>query len=87
MDRHEASGGRPAYMSAGNRQNPVIVMLHGACMNADMFAGQVAAFKGRFHVLAIDLPGHGESRELAFSMSAAMRSASTVAGVSMTIRF
>ncbi len=43
MERHEASGGRPAYMSAGNRQNPVIVMLHGACMNADMFASQIAA--------------------------------------------
>ncbi len=42
-------------------------------MNADMFASQIAAFKGRFHVLAIDLPGHGASRELAFSMPAACR--------------
>ena len=43
-------------------------MLHGATMDMAMFDPQIGALRDRFHVLCIDLPGHGRSADLEFSM-------------------
>jgi pimeloyl-ACP methyl ester carboxylesterase len=40
---------------------PSIVLLHGNSSSADAFAAQFAAFGTRYRLLALDLPGHGQS--------------------------
>ncbi len=66
--QHEATGSSLAWLSAGNRNNPTVLMLHGATMDMAMFDPQIGALRDRFHVLCIDLPGHGRSAGLEFSM-------------------
>jgi len=43
-------------------------MLHGATMDMAMFEPQIGTLQDRFHVLAVDLPGHGQSADIGFSM-------------------
>lgn len=44
---------------------PWLVMVHGMAQDARAFSAQVPAFRDRFRLLAIDLPGHGRSSEMA----------------------
>ena len=64
---HEATVSLPAWLAAGDPQNPAVVMLHGAMMDMAMFEPLIAALQERFRVLAVDLPGHGRSAGLRFS--------------------
>ena len=43
---------------------PVLVLLHGVGLNADAWAAQIAALDQYFRIVAIDMPGHGESDRL-----------------------
>lgn len=50
---------RVSYLEAG--QGTPLVLLHGVGMNADAWFPQMAALSQYFRVIAIDLPGHGDS--------------------------
>lgn len=43
---------------------PWIVMVHGVSQSARVFSAQVEAFRARYRLLLIDLPGHGRSSDL-----------------------
>ncbi|WP_377890195.1 alpha/beta fold hydrolase [Alkalihalobacillus sp. R86527] len=49
------------YYKCNDNHNETIVLLHGLGGNYGIFSKQIAAFKKQFHVLAINLPGHGKS--------------------------
>ena len=51
--------------------NPTLVLLHGATLDHDSWAPQVAALQDRFPIVTPDLRGHGESTG-AFDFSAAV---------------
>lgn len=70
--RHDVpAGGRSGYIVLGDRQVhylewghaglPAVVCLHGGGQTAYMFEELGAALAGRFHVVAWDLPDHGDS--------------------------
>jgi len=56
----EADSGTLAYDLAGHG-NPPLVFLHGWCGNRSFFAPQFDHFSATHRVVAVDLPGHGES--------------------------
>lgn len=49
------------YLDWGNPQAPPIVALHGYTANCRVFNGMARHFRDRFHVMALDLRGHGDS--------------------------
>ena len=51
-----------SYISAGT--GAPLVLLHGVGLNADIWSPQIEALSDRYHVIAIDMPGHGESDRL-----------------------
>lgn len=51
-----------AYFEAG-RGEP-LVLIHGVGMRLDAWAPQIAAFEKTHRIVAIDMPGHGESASL-----------------------
>ncbi|MFB2552559.1 alpha/beta fold hydrolase [Ensifer soli] len=51
-----------AYATAGTGEP--LVLLHGVGMRAEAWAPQIAALAERFTVIAVDLPGHGQSAAL-----------------------
>jgi len=44
-----------------NGEGPVVVLLHGWGMNADVWEDVCAELVDSYRVIAIDLPGHGRS--------------------------
>ncbi|MBS0969295.1 alpha/beta hydrolase [Chimaeribacter arupi] len=50
---------RVSYLEAG--QGAPLVLIHGVGMNAESWYPQMAALSRHFRVLAVDMPGHGES--------------------------
>lgn len=55
------NGLRLHALEAGRGNRPTICFLHGGSAHAHWFDGVTPAFVGRFHVLALDQRGHGES--------------------------
>lgn len=55
--------GRMAWRRWGER-GPLLVLLHGVGLNADVWAPQAEALSGTHRIFAIDLPGHGASERL-----------------------
>lgn len=53
-------GARVHYTAAG-RGPATIVLIHGWTCDHTFWDGQIGALKGRYRVLAVDLPGHGRS--------------------------
>jgi (E)-2-((N-methylformamido)methylene)succinate hydrolase len=65
-DRHTlaAPQGAMAWRQWGT-EGPLLVLLHGVGLNADVWAPQADALAGTHRIRAIDLPGHGGSAALA----------------------
>lgn len=57
-------GGPVSVYEAGSKQNPAVVLLHGAMYDEARFSWDqlFPALAERYHVLAIDAPRHGRSR-------------------------
>ena len=49
------------YLDWGNAAAPPLVCVHGYTGSADAFNGFARHFRHRFHILALDVRGHGES--------------------------
>jgi esterase len=49
------------YLDWGNPAAPPLVLLHGIDRNAHTFDHVARRFTGRYHVIAVDLRGHGDS--------------------------
>lgn len=59
-------GGRHvAVVDAGPRDGPVVTFLHALGANADLWQGEIAAFRDEWRVVAIDARGHGGSDTVA----------------------
>lgn len=52
------------YLEWGASAAPVVIALHGGGQTAYMFEAIGSALRATRHVIAVDLPGHGESTEL-----------------------
>ena len=50
-----------AYREAGNSANPKLVLLHGFPASSHQYRNLVTALADRFHVIAPDYPGFGNS--------------------------
>jgi len=50
-----------AYREAGNSQNPKLVLLHGFPASSHQYRNLIPALADRFHVIAPDYPGFGNS--------------------------
>ena len=62
MQRLRLSGGSElAYVAAGDSSKPAVLLLHGTPNSSRMFREVVPALAQAAHVIAPDLPGHGES--------------------------
>ncbi len=49
------------YREAGDRSKPTILLLHGISTSSHMFRDLIPLLAGRFHLIAPDLPGFGQS--------------------------
>ncbi|MEH2203182.1 MAG: alpha/beta hydrolase [Nostoc sp.] len=49
------------YREAGSRSNPTILLLHGFPTSSHMFRNLISALADRFHLVAPDYPGYGNS--------------------------
>lgn len=49
------------YREAGSRSNPTILLLHGFPTSSHMFRNLISALSARFHLVAPDYPGYGNS--------------------------
>jgi pimeloyl-ACP methyl ester carboxylesterase len=49
------------YREAGSRSNPTILLLHGFPTSSYMFRNLMSALADRFHLVALDYPGYGNS--------------------------
>jgi len=49
------------YREAGSRSNPTILLLHGFPTSSHMFRNLMSALADRFHLVALDYPGYGNS--------------------------
>src|SRR5512139_1111269 len=56
-----APDGVKIVYSAAGKGEPALVFIHGGLANRGFWEGQLKAFADRYRVIAIDLPGHGES--------------------------
>lgn len=57
----EVAGTRIAYREAGPRDAPTILLLHGFPSSSRMFATLIPLLADRFHLVAPDYPGFGQS--------------------------
>ena len=57
--RPRSSCGDLAFISQG--QGPLVVLIHGVGLRSEAWNKQIDALSDRFNVMAIDMPGHGES--------------------------
>ena len=56
-----APDGVTIVYSAAGAGETALVFIHGGLAERSFFADQLKAFAGRYRVIALDLPGHGES--------------------------
>jgi len=57
--------GRFGYEAAGDPARPMLVFLHGIGGAARAWRGQLEVFGDRYHAVAWDMPGYGQSKPLA----------------------
>ena len=65
-----ATSPRP-WTAVGPREAPAIVFVHGTRLTRNLWRPQLRRLSDRYRCVAIDLPGHGERADEAFSMQAA----------------
>jgi pimeloyl-ACP methyl ester carboxylesterase len=58
---------RTGLTEYGDRRNPAILFIHGIRLGRDIWAHHARMLIDRYHVLAIDLPGHGSLENVPFS--------------------
>ena len=56
-----AADGVPIVYSTAGLVEPALVFIHGGLANRSFWDGELNAFAAHHHVIAPDLPGHGES--------------------------
>lgn len=49
------------YLDWGNAEAPLVVLIHGLCANAHYWDFFARNMKGDYHIIALDLRGHGDS--------------------------
>ncbi len=52
---------RTSYFEAGDTSSPTMLFVHGNSSSKETFSRQIQSFKNSYHVIAVDLPGHGET--------------------------
>lgn len=57
----EVQGCRVRYLEWGERGRPGVVMVHGGAAHARWWTFLAPFFAGQYHVVALDLSGHGDS--------------------------
>src|ERR1700761_970575 len=57
----ECDGVKIFYREAGSAEAPVVVLLHGFPTSSHMFRNLIPALADRYHVIAPDYPGYGQS--------------------------
>lgn len=60
-DSVDVDGLRVAYMREGPPDAPAVVLLHGWASSSRMWSSSLTALGDLFDVVAVDLPGHGDS--------------------------
>jgi pimeloyl-ACP methyl ester carboxylesterase len=60
---------RKAYTEYGDRAQPSLVLLHGIRLGREIWEPHVRALAPRFHIVALDLPGHGALAQMPFNDS------------------
>ncbi|GAA5530062.1 alpha/beta hydrolase [Herpetosiphon gulosus] len=50
------------YSTAGNINNPALILIHPAFGDHQCFVQQIDSFSQKYYVILIDLPGHGRSQ-------------------------
>jgi pimeloyl-ACP methyl ester carboxylesterase len=58
----DVDGLRVHYLDYGTAGSPAVLCVHGAGANAHWFDFVAGGLSADYHVLAVDLPGHGDSR-------------------------
>lgn len=56
----------------GDRNNPPVLLLHGAGLNREMWGPQLEGLNDECYLIAPDLPGHGDRSNEPFSIEAAV---------------
>jgi pimeloyl-ACP methyl ester carboxylesterase len=56
-----ANGMRLHHLDWGNTGKPTLVMVHGIRLHAHVWSYFSRAFRGRYHIVAVDQRGHGDS--------------------------
>ena len=51
------------YFSLGDETEETVVMLHGWASNCELFGASAAPVSAKYRVLALDMPGHGQTPE------------------------
>jgi pimeloyl-ACP methyl ester carboxylesterase len=59
--KHDVDGFNIFYREAGSKDAPVILLLHGFPSGSHMFRDLIPELADRFHIIAPDLPGFGQS--------------------------
>ncbi|MFT6069723.1 MAG: pimeloyl-ACP methyl ester carboxylesterase [Bacteriovoracaceae bacterium] len=54
---------RTSYFEAGKKSSPTMLFVHGNSSSKETFLRQIQSFKSSYHVVAVDLPGHGETEK------------------------
>src|SRR5258705_3142023 len=57
----DTGGHRVFYREAGERENPTVLLLHGFPTASHMFRDLIPLLADRYHVVAPDLPGFGNT--------------------------
>ena len=52
-----------SVVERAGRDAPWLTLVHGATQHRGVFDAQVGDFAGRFRLLLVDLPGHGEAAD------------------------
>lgn len=56
-----------AYSTYGDPANPTLLFLHGIRLGREIWAQHAQALADRYHIVTVDLPGHGTQTQTAFT--------------------